>query len=73
MDKDEQKQEALEAVRHQLGVIRDLTEDLPIFVTKARMSGATWTQIGNALGVSKQAAQQRYAVYLPYEFPLTNE
>jgi hypothetical protein len=31
------------------------------FVDQARRSGATWTQIGDALGVSKQAAQQRHS------------
>ena len=30
------------------------------FVDRARISGASWTQIGAQLGVSKQAAQQRY-------------
>jgi hypothetical protein len=30
------------------------------FVDRARESGASWTQIGGQLGVSKQAAQQRY-------------
>ena len=30
------------------------------FVSKARESGASWSQLGDALGVSKQAAQQRW-------------
>src|SRR5215212_11171494 len=30
------------------------------FVDQARRSGASWTDIGGALGVSKQAAQQRF-------------
>jgi hypothetical protein len=30
------------------------------FVDQARRSGASWTQIGNAMGVSKQAAQKRF-------------
>src|SRR5690348_3913607 len=29
------------------------------YVTAARASGASWAQIGDAMGVSKQAAQQR--------------
>lgn len=29
-------------------------------VQKARREGKTWEQIGRSLGVSKQAAQQRY-------------
>src|SRR2546430_922148 len=31
------------------------------YVTAARSGGASWSQIGDALGVSKQAAQQRRA------------
>ena len=31
------------------------------FVTRAREEGATWSQIGDALGVSKQAVQQRWS------------
>jgi hypothetical protein len=30
------------------------------FVDQARRSGATWSQIGEAMGVSKQAAQKRF-------------
>jgi hypothetical protein len=30
------------------------------FVEVARAAGATWTEVGDALGVSKQAAQQRH-------------
>jgi Clp amino terminal domain, pathogenicity island component len=30
------------------------------FVTRARAAGSSWSQIGGALGVSKQAAQQRW-------------
>jgi hypothetical protein len=29
-------------------------------VNEARAAGATWTQIGHAFGMSKQAAQQRF-------------
>lgn len=31
------------------------------FVDQARRSGASWTEIGNSMGVSKQAAQKRSA------------
>ncbi|WP_049714273.1 Clp protease N-terminal domain-containing protein [Streptomyces caatingaensis] len=31
------------------------------YVSKAKRTGASWTEIGDALGVSKQAAQQRRA------------
>src|SRR5215467_6457406 len=30
------------------------------FVDQARRSGATWSQIGSAMGVTKQAAQKRF-------------
>jgi hypothetical protein len=32
------------------------------FVDQARASGASWSQIGSAMGVSKQAAQKRFVV-----------
>ena len=42
--------------------VDDLTDALlGHFVDQARRSGATWTQIGDALGVSKQAAQQKHS------------
>ncbi|MBK3578137.1 hypothetical protein JHN63_30915 [Streptomyces sp. MBT65] len=31
------------------------------YVSKAKQVGASWTEIGDAIGVSKQAAQQRHA------------
>ncbi|GLW13988.1 hypothetical protein Stsp01_07310 [Streptomyces sp. NBRC 13847] len=31
------------------------------YVSQAKRSGASWTEIGDAIGVSKQAAQQRHA------------
>jgi hypothetical protein len=33
-------------------------------VGEARATGATWAEIGNALGVSRQAAQQRFAPWV---------
>lgn len=30
------------------------------YVSKAKQTGASWTEIGDAIGVSKQAAQQRH-------------
>jgi hypothetical protein len=37
------------------------------FVDRARLSGVSWTQIGARLGVSKQAAQQRYVPKPPQQ------
>ena len=31
------------------------------YVSKAKQAGASWSEIGDAIGVSKQAAQQRHA------------
>ncbi|MEJ8651950.1 Clp protease N-terminal domain-containing protein [Streptomyces sp. MS1.AVA.3] len=31
------------------------------YVSKAKQTGASWTEIGDAIGVSRQAAQQRHA------------
>jgi hypothetical protein len=42
--------------------LADLGEQLlDHFVQEARAAGCTWSQIGEALGVSKQAAQQRHS------------
>jgi hypothetical protein len=64
---------ALADLRQQIAEINQLLEDVPHFVTRARLAGATWEQIGTALGVSRQAAHHRYSPYLPYEFPLGAE
>src|ERR1039457_2857083 len=39
------------------------------FVDQARRSGATWSQIGASMGVTKQAAQQRFVPRGPVEMP----
>ena len=36
----------------------------------ARLSGASWREIGDVLGITKQAAYARFADKLPYQFPL---
>src|SRR6187549_4016398 len=35
------------------------------FVDQARRSGASWTEIGRSMGVTKQAAQQRFVAKRP--------
>ncbi len=41
--------------------LSDLGEQLiDHYVSKAKRTGASWTEIGDAIGVSKQAAQQRH-------------
>src|SRR6185369_8929553 len=37
------------------------------FVDQARRSGASWTEIGRSMGVTKQAAQKRFVPKLPGE------
>ena len=59
----------LAALRNSAAIIQAFTDDLPIFVNAARSSGATWEQIGDALGVSRQAAQQRYGEQTPDDPP----
>src|SRR3954453_23212730 len=39
------------------------------FVTHARGAGMSWTDIGGRLGVSKQAARQRFSAPLPVGAP----
>src|ERR1700754_439911 len=43
------------------GALDDLADHLiGHFVDQARRSGASWTDIGRSMGVSKQAAQKRF-------------
>ncbi len=53
----EQLADAVLAADH-LGVLADHL--IGHFVDQARRSGASWTQIGHSMGVSKQAAQKRF-------------
>ena len=50
--------EAAAAIRVQMEQLSD--ELLGHFVSEARTSGCSWAQIGEALGVTRQAAQQRH-------------
>lgn len=54
----------LENLSDAVGVGADLTEQADAlighFVDQARRSGASWSQIGASMGVSKQAAQKRF-------------
>jgi hypothetical protein len=52
----------LATAAHQQHELDDLGERLlDHFVQEARTAGCSWSQIGTALGVSKQAAQQRHS------------
>jgi hypothetical protein len=60
----EQLSDAVLAADH-LGEVADHL--IGHFVDQARRSGASWTQIGSAMGVSKQAAQKRFVPKDPGE------
>src|ERR687890_237433 len=53
----EQLTDAVLAANH-LGDVADHL--IGHFVDQARRSGASWTQIGQSMGVTKQAAQKRF-------------
>lgn len=40
--------------------IRQENERLELWVRRARLAGVSWTELGRALGISRQAAQQRF-------------
>jgi hypothetical protein len=48
------------AAEHRQEMVDQLDEVLDHFVHEARDAGCSWTDIGDVLGVSKQAAQQRH-------------
>jgi len=52
--------EDLRAITSLAATIREADAALSGAVDRARRDGHTWSQIGTALGVSKQAAQQRF-------------
>jgi hypothetical protein len=41
-------------------VLRTLSDDVDALAFNARAEGATWAEIGQALAMTKQAAQQRF-------------
>lgn len=49
--------DALRAVRH---AQHDLADARDLLTAAARRDGATWTQIGTALGISRQAVHQAH-------------
>ena len=53
-----QRIEAAATIREQIEELSD--ELLDHFVKQARVDGCSWAQIGEALGVTRQAAQQRH-------------
>lgn len=45
-----------------------MQEAVPALIKQARVTGATWEQVGRAMGMTRQAAHQRYSLYLPEEY-----
>jgi hypothetical protein len=41
-------------------VLRTLSDEVDVLAFNARAEGATWADIGEALAMTKQAAQQRF-------------
>ena len=41
--------------------IREMQEYLPQLIKQARLAGASWTDIGVALGITRQAAFKRWS------------
>lgn len=52
--------DVLDVLARMADAARRLDEARPRVVEAARAAGATWGQIGTALGTSRQAAQMRY-------------
>jgi len=49
-----------EAIRQRVESLAEATAQLDDAVIRARRNGLTWIEIGNALGVSHQAARKKY-------------
>lgn len=54
--------EDLRAITSLVATEREVESAIAKAVERAREDGYSWSQIGTALGVSKQAAQQKYGV-----------
>ncbi len=63
------KVESLNALPYFVKQAEEATGRLYSHVRIAKLSGATWAEIGAVLGVSRQAAQQKYST--DYDEPMT--
>lgn len=48
-------------LEHYADLLEDVERLMTAAVTNARAQGKSWAAIGNVIGVTRQAAQQRYA------------
>jgi hypothetical protein len=56
------KQQSLDHLSSFVSHLRNAEDAVEDAVQKARDEGASWSEIGVALGVTRQAAQQRYGM-----------
>lgn len=56
-----EQQDALDQIAQRIAAIRSETLSLDAWVKLAHSKGASWSDIGLAAGMSKQAAHQRWA------------
>jgi hypothetical protein len=70
VESDAGEDEPLVRLRTASTVVREMSEvgdaALGYFVDQARRSGHSWSEIGEALGVSKQAAQQKHTLRISF-------
>lgn len=55
----------LEVIAHYRQHVQRIDQELRTLVAQARTEGASWEQIGHALGITKQAAHQRFWTPVP--------
>src|ERR1700733_14339032 len=77
VEADTQDEQPLNRLQSASNLVQDMVEvgdaALGYFVDQARHAGHSWSEIGEALGVSKQAAQQRHSVRLSVGLDATFE
>lgn len=56
----EKPESALEAIAFIQGAVSELAEGMQAAVRRARDGGSTWAEVGQVLGISRQAAFQRF-------------
>lgn len=57
---DSERRRALRALKTRAERQRQLNEEIDAYVVMARDSGASWTELGDALGITKQSTWQRF-------------
>jgi hypothetical protein len=75
MGSNQSKTEALEALQQFARASAELAGERVPLLIRAREAGASWTDCGRALGLTKQACQAAYAKWKreAYEWPLPDD